>query len=114
MNVNESYMNMTRSLALASISILRSYKRPVHVHQSHILDLILTTHPCPFVAVTFITGLFDHEFLITGDTVSSSTEGITQKEIRLYDRANIDAINSEQLCFADPYFNFELRNVNEN
>lgn len=85
------------------------------VPSSNILDLILTTHPCLFDPVAFITGLSDHEVLFAGFAVSPSYKVITRKEIRLYDRVNFDAINFELRCFADSYFlNFELRNVDEN
>lgn len=79
------------------------------------LDLILTTHPDSLNFITGLREISDHKVIHATFNFSPELRQTSQKTIRLYDKGNYEAINSEITNFLSVFETSYLsRSVNEN
>lgn len=82
----------------------------------NILDLVFTNVPDTVVSLSNVDGFSDHNLIQLTLNIPKPVPGTTKKQIRDYNRANYDEINSELEHFFHevllPSFNF--RSVNDN
>lgn len=79
------------------------------------LDLILTTHPDSVNFITFLREISGHKVIHANFNFSPVLKQTSQKSIRLYDKGNYEAINSELTNFLSVLETTYLsRSVNEN
>lgn len=100
-----------------NFNLAQLVSEPTRITQesANILDLILTNSPESLSSITYLKEISDHKVIQATFNFATVPRHTSIKTIRLYDKANYEAINDDLITFL-PFFeaDFESRSVEAN